>query len=322
MSAEFRSGRSTPEPRGEAMEIALVNNMPDQALAATKAQFERLVRLGAGELTFRLRFYALSSMPRSETARRHLARTHDDLSALYARGADALIVTGTEPRAADLREEPYWPEFARLVDWARDHTISSLWSCLAAHVAVLRLDGIERRRSARKLSGVYRFAARPSDWTMHGGSSSILVPHSRFNGLERAELERRGYVVASWSRAAGVDVFWRREPSVFVFLQGHPEYDADMLAREYRRDVLRFLARERDAYPAIPHGCFLAMTIERLEQLKARAMAGEGEGLDEMLDTALALEVLIAPWAEDATRLYRNWLALVVAGMAANRRIA
>ncbi len=59
MRAEFRSGRSTSEPRGEAMEIALVNNMPDQALAATKAQFERLVRAGAGELTFRLRFYAL-----------------------------------------------------------------------------------------------------------------------------------------------------------------------------------------------------------------------------------------------------------------------
>ncbi len=261
-------------------------------------------------------------MPRSETARRYLARTHDDLATLYARGADALIVTGTEPRASDLREEPYWQELSRLVDWARDNTISSLWSCLAAHAAVLRLDGIERRRAARKLSGVYRFAARPSDWTMHGGSSSILVPHSRFNGLERAELERRGYVVASWSRAAGVDVFWRREPSVFVFLQGHPEYDAETLAREYRRDVLRFLARDRDAYPAIPHGCFSAATIPLLEQLKARAMAGEGEGLDQTLDTALAREGLVAPWAEDATRLYRNWLALVVAGMAANRRIA
>jgi homoserine O-succinyltransferase len=322
MRAEFRSGRSTPEPRGEAIEIALVNNMPDQALATTQAQFKRLVRSGAGELTFRLRSYALSSMPRSETARRYLTQTHDDLAALYARGADALIVTGTEPRAADLREEPYWPEFARLVDWARDHTISSLWSCLAAHAAVLRLDGIERRRAARKLSGVYCFAATPSDWTTHSASDTVLVPHSRYNCLERAELERRGYVVASWSRAAGVDVFWRREPSVFLFLQGHPEYDADTLAREYRRDVLRFLARERDAHPGIPHGCFSAATIPLLDQLKARAVAGEREGLDAALDTTLARESSVAPWAEDATRLYRNWLALVAAGMVTNRRIA
>ena len=84
---------------GPALQIALVNNMPDQAIDATRAQFVKLLRAGAGELPIRLRCYALSSVPRGETARRALARSHEDIEALYARGADALIVTGSEPRA-------------------------------------------------------------------------------------------------------------------------------------------------------------------------------------------------------------------------------
>ncbi len=34
--------------RGPVLEVALVNNMPDAALAATAAQFFRLVRAGGG----------------------------------------------------------------------------------------------------------------------------------------------------------------------------------------------------------------------------------------------------------------------------------
>jgi len=57
-----------------------------------------------------LRCYTIASVPRSETARRALMQNHDDIEALYARGADALIVTGTEPRADALEQEPYWQD--------------------------------------------------------------------------------------------------------------------------------------------------------------------------------------------------------------------
>ena len=39
-----------------------------------------------------------------------------------------------------------------------------------------------------------------------------------------------------------------------MFWQGHPEYDRDTLAREFRRDVLRYLSGERRAPAAAPHG--------------------------------------------------------------------
>ena len=43
---------------------------------------------------------------------------------------------------------------------------------------------------------------------------------------------------------------------MFLFLQGHPEYDCGSLLREYRRDVGRFLRGEREHYPALPQDYF------------------------------------------------------------------
>ncbi len=40
----------------------------------------------------------------------------------------------------------------------------------------------------------------------------------------------------------------------FVFLQGHPEYESDSLAREHRRDLGRYLRGETDAKPPTPKG--------------------------------------------------------------------
>jgi len=305
------TGVPLSDPGGDALEIALVNNMPDSAVTTTQTQFLRLVRVAVGDLAFRFRCYMLPGVPRSEEMRRHLFQTYEDIDLLFSRGADALIVTGAEPRAALLADEPYWADLARLVDWARDHTSSSLWSCLSAHAAVQRLDGIVRRRAGEKFSGVYSFERGLGDWLMRGAGQAVLTPHSRYNGLARFELERHGYHISSWSDSVGVDIFWRREPSIFVFLQGHPEYDAETLAREYRRDVIHFFGGERDAYPRVPENYFTARTQARLEDMKARASTQGRRECEQALDEILSDEDLELRWASDAMRLYRNWLALV-----------
>ncbi|WP_442756753.1 homoserine O-acetyltransferase/O-succinyltransferase family protein [Methylocystis sp. JAN1] len=295
---------------GKVLEVALVNNMPDQALAATQAQFARLVRAGARGREIKWRCYWLPGLERGDVARRFLERSHEDIEALYRRGADALIVTGSEPRAARLDHEPYWPQMQTLVDWARLHTHSTIWSCLAAHAATLHLAGIERRRMPRKISGVYSFRETGSDWSGEEPSRARLTPHSRYNDLPRAELERKGFHVAACSDEAGVDMYWREEPSLFVFLQGHPEYDADTLLKEYRRDVLRYLAGERDDYPAPPENYFGDETRRRLGMLKDRVSAGAC-GAERELSEILSGETRQADWARDTARLYRNWLEAV-----------
>ncbi len=297
--------KATGGSASAAIEIALVNNMPDQAVEATQAQFSRLVRRGTQGMAFRLRHYAFASAPRSETARHALMQSHDDIEALYARGADVLIVTGAEPRADVLTNEPYWEDFARLVDWARVNTLACLWSCLAAHGAVLRLDGVARRREPQKISGVFACEIAANDWATRGGDA-VLVPHSRHNGLAREDLESCGYRVASWSPRIGVDSFWRREPSLFLFAQGHPEYDADTLAREFRRDAQRFFSGQSDVFPAPPMGYFSPPAERRLAELLASRM--DAQSFVEKLGAVLAQNPPAQSWASDAERLYRNWL--------------
>src|SRR6266705_1615555 len=68
---------------------------------------------------------------------------------------DALIVTGTEPIAARLADEPYWRRLVELITWAEEHAVASIWSCLAAHAVVESIDGIQRRRLAEKRCGVF-----------------------------------------------------------------------------------------------------------------------------------------------------------------------
>ena len=41
----------------------------------------------------------------------------------------------------------------------------------------------------------------------------------------------------SRSPVAGADLFIKQRKSLFVFLQGHPEYDPGSLLREYQRDA-------------------------------------------------------------------------------------
>jgi len=136
------------------LQVGLVNNMPDAAMRATELQFARLLKEAAGSLDVRLRLFSMRSIPRSEETRSRMAGFYDDAAFLQAANVDALIITGAQPGAADLRDEPYWAELAHLIDWAEIGTISTLFSCLAAHAAALQLDGITRRALPTKLSGL------------------------------------------------------------------------------------------------------------------------------------------------------------------------
>ena len=295
---------------GDCIEIGLVNNMPDAALEATERQFVSLIEAGAQDLRVRLRLFSLPGVPRGERGQRHLAASYRGLDELRGSRLDALIVTGTEPRAASLPDEPYWRPLAELIDWAERHTISTVWSCLAAHAAVLHLDGLARRPLAEKCFGVFDCTAAV-DHPLIAGARRLAVPHSRWNELREDELAARGYDVLTRSAQAGVDAFARQGRSLFVFFQGHPEYDAASLLGEYRRDFGRYLRRERDTCPALPHGYFDAVTAAELGLLRARALVDRREDLLAAFPLAAAERGLRAGWRAPAERLYRNWLIQV-----------
>jgi homoserine O-succinyltransferase len=293
--------------------IGLVNNMPDAALASTERQFAGLVHAAARGRDINVKLFALPNVPRSEYTRAQMRGRYADLETLAASSLDGLIVTGTEPRTADLTAEPYYPALAWLADWAEANAVSTVWSCLAAHAAVLHLDGIRRRPRATKLSGVFAANRASFDPLLNGLSARLYTPHSRKNELPATRLETAGYEILTLSDDAGVDAFVRHGKSLFLFLQGHPEYDADSLAREYLRDVGRFLKGECATAPATPCGYFTLEVEGELRQLTGLAERMPGHGLMSRFTSVVSGAPLLQTWRSDAVRLYGNWIDEVAA---------
>jgi homoserine O-succinyltransferase/O-acetyltransferase len=292
--------------------IGLINNMPDAALQATERQFMRLLRQAAGDIRIDFHCFSLPSVKRSQTARWRVDEQYTDITELDRLQIDGLIVTGAEPAAATLAEETFWRDLTDIVDWAKANTRSTIWSCLAAHVAVLHLDGIERRRLATKCSGIYDCFAVTSHWLTDDLPSPFSVSHSRLNELHAGDLTAKGYQLLTHSPEGGVDIFAKQLGSEFIFFQGHPEYEALSLEREYLRDISRFLAGERDTYPSVPTGYFDTETEERLASFAKRASVERRPALSaELPDRTLRQDVATSA---AATEIFRNWLGYLYDG--------
>lgn len=291
---------------GIELTIGLVNNMPDAALKATERQFVKLLQACGGNKRVRFCCFSLPSVVRSQQARWHVETEYSDISDLFRCRLDGLIVTGAEPAAPHLPQEPFWRDLVEIIDWARDNTRSAIFSCLAAHAAVLHFDGIERRRLATKCSGIYACERVSHDSLISYAPAKLNVAHSRLNEVTESDLLARGYQVVTRSKEAGVDIFVRQFASRFVFFQGHPEYDALSLQREYLRDVGLFLSRGRDTFPAVPVHYFDAATEDRLARFEKRTRHQRHPALAAELP-ALTLRSDIAAGAAAAV-IFRNWL--------------
>jgi homoserine O-succinyltransferase len=286
--------------------IGLINNMPDAALQATERQFMRLLRQAAGNIRIDFHCFSLPSVSRSQPAKSRIEKYYADIADLGRLPIDGLIVTGAEPSTAELSMETFWRDLADVVDWARDNTRSTIWSCLAAHAVVLHLDGIERKRLETKCSGVYDCINVSSHWLLDGLPSPFKIAHSRLNELRADDLRENGYQVLSQAMRGGVDSFAKDVGSQFLFFQGHPEYEALSLEREYLRDVSRFLAGERDRYPGIPVGYFDPETEQKLAAFAVRAQTERRPALSaELPERNLRLDIATGA---AATVMFRNWL--------------
>jgi homoserine O-succinyltransferase len=297
-------------PREEgAIEIGIVNNMPDAALELTERQFLGLLAAASGKTQVRVRMFALPQIPRGDFARRRLRADYAEIGRLWDTALDGLIVTGMEPRSGALTDEPYWRIFADMIDWADRHTTSTIWSCLAAHAVVQHRDGIERRRLSAKCFGVYECMKETNHPLLAGAPARSLVPHSRWHDVPADALLGAGYEVLTKSPEMGVDTFVKHDRSLFVFLQGHPEYDPTTLLREYRRDVGRYLRRESEGYPAMPRFYLEAASERSLEAFRRRALSARNPELMEGFPALAIVERFASSWHASALRLYRNWLS-------------
>lgn len=306
-----------PSQRREAsslcVTIGLINNMPQAAFAATERQFISLLDAASEDIEVRLSLYSLLDIPKRALDDDNTGSSYSSIDKLWETDLDALIVTGKEPVTVNLGDEPCWESLTQVLEWARENTYSTVWSCLAAHAAVLYLDGISRHKSDKKHFGVFECACVSGHPLTAGAPPRFIVPHSRWNSLSEEDLVSRGYSVLTRMAGVGVDTFVKEENSLFVFFQGHPEYDADTLLREYRRDVARYLNHEATTYPSIPLGYFDSSTEGVLTALRDKARSCQSEQLFASVCTALETIRVKNTWRPTMARIYRNWLEYIYA---------
>lgn len=306
----FAERRKQPAER---ITIGLINNMADGALEATERQFVSLLNAASEGISVDLALYFLPGVARKTNGSLHVEKYYSNADDLLDTHIDGLIVTGREPLTPDLRDEAYWPSFTRILEWAQENTHASVWSCLAAHAAVLHMDNIGRIRSKNKYCGVYECERISDHELLEGASSSFRIPHSRWNGLPEEALRASGYEVLTKEAQAGVDTFIKQNKSLFLFFQGHPEYESNTLLMEYRRDVGRFLRGESESYPGMPHQYFDPATVAQLEELQQQAEIERSDELLARVSQVLETIQIENTWTSTATQIYRNWLQYISA---------
>jgi homoserine O-succinyltransferase len=317
--AKGRKISRAPNARSSVV-IGLVNSMPGEAFSHTEQQFCGLLSAASRGMTVHVRFFSLTNVPRADQGRTKDGPCYESFGKLDTAALDGLLVTGTPPRAAALVDEPYWPKLAALVDFARDRGIPAVWSCLAAHAAVLHIDGIERRPLGRKLSGLVECVRTTSEHPIVTGVPlRWRVPHSRYNELPEDVLVASGYRILSRSAEAGADMFSKQVGGLFLFCQGHPEYDLYALLREYRRDIRLFLSGKRDSYPDMPRNYFSLHSCGLLNEFRECALKNREVDLLDSFPTAACENGLTHSWRDLTVQIYANWLAHI-AGQIGHRR--
>jgi homoserine O-succinyltransferase len=317
---ERRSGLNWPRvqpgtlkmPRSTFLHIGLVNNMADAAMVGTEDQFLTLLEAATRDMLVHVTLYALPKVERKAYGQRRVGSFYYGIEHLWEQPPeqypDGLIVTGCEPLTADLREEAYWPSFQRVLAWAQEHERSAIWSCLAVHAAVLALDGVERVRSQHKHFGIFTCKQAAPHSLLAGAPASLRFPHSRWNGVSADQLAAKGYQVLTRTSDGGVDTFVKQDAGLFVFFQGHPEYQSGSLMGEYRRDVGRYLKGDMETYPLLPLDYFEAETERSLREIEAKARASRQEKLLGEVSAVLNSVRIHNTWRSTAVLIYRNWL--------------
>ncbi len=170
----------------------------------------------------------------------HLASfyvSHNDIRDEYY---DGMIITGAPVENLDFKDVDYWPELCEIMEWSKSHVHSTFHICWGAQAGLYYHYGIQKHSLPKKMSGIYSHRIlRPNSPFFRGFDDYFNAPHSRYTEVRQEDIEKVPELeVLAVSDEAGVfAVKNHRSRQFFVF--GHPEYDRETLALEYRRDIAK-----------------------------------------------------------------------------------
>ncbi|HIO92573.1 MAG TPA: homoserine O-succinyltransferase [Leucothrix mucor] len=307
----LRSGQAVQQDIRE-LHIGLLNMMPDAAIAATERQFLRLIGESNAIIQFNVHLFTLPELPRSEKAQQHIDAYYETFDDIKKEGLDALIITGANVSQPNLSDEDFWKPLSEVIEWAEKNVPSTLCSCLATH-AVMELKYQQKRYHLNnKRWGVYSHQVTQQHPLVKGINTQFNVPHSRFNQIDRQQFETAGLHVLVEAEKASVHIAVSENGIRTVFFQGHPEYDAISLVKEYKREVLLFNAGKRSDYPPFPHQYFDLTTQAVLNEYLDKVTEAKNSGKEAPLfPEALIINRIHNTWHDTAAAIMANWMGLV-----------
>jgi homoserine O-succinyltransferase len=216
------------------LEVGILNLMPNKM--ETEVQFLRL--LSNTPLQINVDLIRIDSQAPKNTPESHMSAFYHMFDDVAGKKYDGLIVTGAPLAFLDYDDVKYWEKMTVVLDWARRHVQSTLFSCWAAHAALYHFFGKNRTLRDTKLSGVFTHQVQDEHHElMRGFDPQFQAPHSRYGEISVADYNSvPGLNVLASSDATGAYLV-ASEDRRLVFVTGHPEYDPESLGQEYHRDL-------------------------------------------------------------------------------------
>jgi len=306
------------------LHIGILNLMPDAALEATERQFMRMVG-GCNRIAqFKIHLFSVPEFERSEKARAHIEAYYETFERIKRVGLDALIITGANPVQEKLEDEPFWDSMIEIVEWAKQSVSSVMCSCLATHAIVQHYWGIKRYRLEQKRWGVYSHRIVDFDHPLVANINTRFdAPHSHVYETNSRQFRDANLRVLVSSEEADFHLATSKDGFRFIFFQGHPEYDAISLFKEYKREVSRFVTGHRKNYPLFPEHYFSREATLILNHFRDAVLSGDAGniGMADFPEQEV-IPLLDDTWGDTGKAVVNNWLGLVYQLTSADRHKA
>lgn len=218
------------------LKIAIVNIMPQKETA----ELQVLRLLSNSPLQTEITFIRMDSHKYKNSTDAYLKEFYKSFSEIKSTFFDGMIITGAPVENMPFEQVDYWEEICELMRWSNTHVTSTMYICWASQAGLYYHYGLDKYRFAEKLSGVYRHRRQKVQEDLLRGFDDVFnAPHSRYTGVHSADIRKcPGLEILAESDQAGAYLILDKE-NRRVFVNGHPEYDADTLAKEYFRDLAK-----------------------------------------------------------------------------------
>ena len=216
------------------LKVLILNLMPTKIVTETQL----LRKLSNTPLQIQVELLQTASYVGHNTDLSHLDAFYTTFEKIRDEKFDGMIITGAPVENMEFEDVDYWQELCQIMEWTRGHVHSTLHICWGAQAGLFYHYGIPKRALSKKLFGVFSHRVlKPSSPLFRGFDDEFFAPHSRYTEVWEEDIRGVPQLeVLAVSQEAGVFAVKTRDSRQF-FITGHPEYDSDTLAKEYRRDV-------------------------------------------------------------------------------------